>query len=552
MISNKEIAAQFKILAKVMEIHEENPFKIRSYQNVARTIEQMQTPLAEMPREEIGSIKGIGQAIHQKILDILDTGTLPLLEEYMDRTPEGVVEMLNLKGLGGKKIGIIWRKLGVTSIGELLYACQENRLANLKGFGEKTQQNVIAAIEFLQANQDKKLYAYAEAEAMALLEAIRQMPGVQRAELTNAMRRKNLVISRLDFVVATNDGTSAALQSMPALQWTHLDEKYGEADSPERMPVAIHFCHPAAIGITLFNTTTPKALIEKMKIHPENKEASEEDLFGNAGFPYIIPEMREEIHDTQYLRDTDPNALVNAEDIKGLVHAHTTYSDGANSLEEMANACQRAGFEYLVISDHSQSAFYANGLSAERVRQQHQDIDRLNRSLAPFKVFKSIESDILTDGRLDYDDQVLQTFDLVIASIHSQLKMDQEKATNRLIRAIEHPCTTILGHMTARLLLSREGYPVDHHKIIDACAANHVSIEINANPHRLDMDWRYIPYAQQQGVMISINPDAHAISGIADMKYGTFAARKGGLLKSNTLNALSKESFEKWISHQLA
>jgi len=234
-------------------------------------------------------------------------------------------------------------------------------------------------------------------------------------------------------------------------------------------------------------------------------------------------------------------------DIKGVVHNHSTWSDGRNSIKEMAEACMERGFEYLVMSDHSKTAVYANGLQEERVRQQHIEIDALNKSLSPFKIFKSIESDILYDGTLDYSDEVLKTFDLVIASVHSQLRMPEEKAMERLMAAIEHPATNILGHMTGRLLLSRPGYPVNHKLIIDACAKHKVAIEINANPYRLDMDYHWLPYAQEQGVLISINPDAHSIDGINDIKYGVFAAQKGGLLKQNTLNACTLDEFKNWL-----
>ena len=256
------------------------------------------------------------------------------------------------------------------------------------------------------------------------------------------------------------------------------------------------------------------------------------------------PKIREKSSIIDKARNNSLPTLIQTTDIKGIIHSHSNWSDGVNTLEEMAGACILQGFEYLVISDHSQSAFYANGLKEDRIRAQHLQIDELNSKLAPFKIFKSIESDILNNGSLDYPDEILQLFDLVIASVHSNLKMNEEKAMARLIKAIEDPHTTILGHMTGRLLLSRNGYPLDHHKIIDACAANKVTIELNAHPRRLDIDWRYIDYAIEKNVLISINPDAHSIEGYNDIKYGVLAAQKGGVERSNNLSSYSLSEFD--------
>ena len=242
------------------------------------------------------------------------------------------------------------------------------------------------------------------------------------------------------------------------------------------------------------------------------------------------------------------NNIIELKDIKGIIHTHTKYSDGSNSIEEMAQHCMQKGYEYLVISDHSKSAFYANGLSVERIIEQHQEIDQLNLKYPNFKIYKSIESDILYDGSIDYEDNVLQMFDLVIASVHSNLRMTEEKAMERLIKAIENPHTTILGHLTGRLLLSRKGYPINHQKVIDACAENDVVIELNANPNRLDIDYKWIDYCQQKNVKIAINPDAHNLAGISDVRFGVIAARKGLLFKRNTLNTLTQSEFDDFIS----
>jgi len=276
-------------------------------------------------------------------------------------------------------------------------------------------------------------------------------------------------------------------------------------------------------------------------------KSEDESIFSDLKIQYIHPALRESATTIEKAKKNELPELINPTDIRAIIHSHSNWSDGVNTIEEMANECIKRGYEYLVISDHSKSAIYANGLNEERLREQHRYIDELNAKLKPFKIFKSIESDILNDGSLDYTDKILETFDLVIASVHSNIKMTEEKAMSRLLKAIENPYTTILGHPTGRLLLSRNGYPVDHKKLIEACAANHVVIEINAHPRRLDMDWKYIDYAIEKGVLLSIDPDAHSLDGFDDVQYGVLAAQKGGLTKENNLSSFSLKQMEEWL-----
>ncbi|HSC37027.1 MAG TPA: PHP domain-containing protein, partial [Chitinophagaceae bacterium] len=309
-----------------------------------------------------------------------------------------------------------------------------------------------------------------------------------------------------------------------------------------------HTSPAAAFTNRLFETSAGDAFLEACRQRKEWNATTdvdqEETLFAKLGLPYIPVYLREQ---EWVLNQATLPQVITPADIKGIIHSHSNWSDGGNTLDEMAKACIAAGYEYLVISDHSKSAFYANGLSEERIREQHRYIDELNSKLAPFKIFKSIESDILNDGSLDYPDNVLATFDLVIASVHSNLKMTEEKAMTRVLKAIENPYTTILGHPTGRLLLSRKGYPLDHSKIIDACLANKVVIELNAHPRRLDMDWRWIREATEKGVLISIDPDAHTIEGFGDCRYGVLAAQKAGLTKENNLSSFSLKEFEQFL-----
>ncbi|GGB01166.1 DNA polymerase/3'-5' exonuclease PolX [Puia dinghuensis] len=520
-IDNDYIAEQFSLLSKLMDIHGENSFKSRSYSSAAFTLEKL-PPLEGLPLEKITAIKGIGDAIGKKILEIQQTGELRVLKEIVAKTPTGIIEMLQIKGLGPKKIATIWKDMEVESIGELLYACQENRLLLFKGFGEKTQQNVREAIEFRLKHTGSHLYAEVEALALALDAQLKQAFPTERFELTGDFRRQLEVVSKLQWV--TTADAAAAKASVSA------DEG-----------VAIEFIHTAPEDFVrvLFETSCSGEFLEDLKV--EGKFASEEELFAAAGKPYVSPVGREQ------KGWVEKGKVIVPGDIRAVIHSHSTWSDGSNTLEEMAAACIEKGYEYLVISDHSKSAFYANGLKEDRIKEQQAQIEELNRKLAPFTIFKSIECDILSDGKLDYTDDVLATFDLVIASVHSNLKMSQEKAMSRLLRAIENPYTTILGHMTGRLLLSRPGYPVDHKAIIDACVQNNVVIELNAHPRRLDMDWRYIGYALEQGAMISIDPDAHSVGGIDVIRYGVLAAQKAGVTAEQNLSSFGLEEFKEWL-----
>lgn len=544
-MNNKEIAGIFSLLAKLMELHGENSFKAKAYSSAAFRIEKLPQSLENSNLKAL-SIPGIGTAIWEKIHLIVESGNLPLLDEYLKKTPAGVVDMLSIKGIGPKKIALLWQELGIESIGELAYACQENRLISLKGFGAKTQESILENIEFIQNNKGYFLYAAIEEFAEQTLRELKQYFPDRQIFITGDFRRQMPFIKTLSFV--TNTSRKELIARFSALENTKISS---EGDvlriQTEAVPeLAFHLTEPQHIFQELFKTTAApafsKAFFKKYKL-PEALN-DETDAFSSNHLQYLPPALRENEDGLRLSETHQVPQLIQPSDIKGIIHCHSTYSDGLNTLEEMALGAIERGYEYLVISDHSQIAVYANGLSPERIRQQHAEIKELNQKLAPFRIFKSIESDILNDGRLDYEDEVLGSFDLVIASVHSNLKMPEEKAMQRLIRAIENPFTTILGHPTGRLLLSREGYPVDHKKIIDACAANKVVIEINAHPRRLDLDWSWVSYALAKGVMLSIDPDAHSVSGMDLVKYGILSAQKGGLTKEHNLSSQSREELE--------
>ncbi len=529
-MTNKEIANYFNDLASIMELHKENPFKIRSYKNAYITIRKYPESFMDMDKDSIGQIKGIGKAINDKIEEIKNTQTLNTYQKYLDITPLGVVEMLNIKGLGPSKIRVIWKDLGVESVGELLYACNENRLVSLKGFGEKTQKDVIQKIHFYQNSLNKYHYARILPYAEKLLLEIKEKIGDVACEFVGGLRRKDIIIEEIEILIAKDNIDDIFDDNLILIK---KDKNHYMAKLDASLLVNIYTCNENEWGSKYFRYTGTRAFLEAFLEQSEAKDFTnikeEKLIFENAQLPYIVPECR---NDAIYIGKNTDNLIVET-DIKGVIHAHSTFSDGMNTLEEMAQACIDKGYEYLGITDHSKSAFYANGLKEDRVEEQWHLIDELNQRFSNFKIFKGIESDILYDGNLDYDEAILKGFDFIIASVHSQLKMDEEKATSRIITAIENPYTTILGHPTGRLLLSRKGYPVNHQKIIDACATNNVAIELNANPLRLDLDYQWIPYAMEKGVKICINPDAHSITGINDIKYGVLAARKGGLTKES-------------------
>jgi DNA polymerase (family X) len=532
-IDNDYIASQFSLLGKVMDIHGENSFKTRSYSGAAFALEKLPMQLDGLPLEKITAIKGIGDAIGKKILEIQQTGELRLLKEYIHKTPPGVIEMLAIKGLGPKKIATIWKDMEIESVGELLYACQENRLTLFKGFGEKTQQNVREAIEFRLKHAGSHLYADIEPYALQLDAALKKAFPTEKLALTGEFRRQLEIITKLQWITtAEPEKLNTFLASLNVEEGIIIDLIYTTSEDFTRV---------------LFETSCSGEFLESIRENrawdPKGRFAAEAAIFEKLALPFVHPVRREQ-------RGVIEHGALQPTDVKGVIHSHSTWSDGSNTLEEMAAACIAKGYEYLVISDHSKSAFYANGLKEDRIREQHAQIEDLNRKLAPFTIFKSIECDILNDGTLDYTDDILGSFDLVIASVHSNLKMSEEKAMGRLLRAIENPYTTIVGHLTGRLLLSRPGYPVDHKRIIDACVQQGVVIELNAHPRRLDMDWRWIAYALEQGALISIDPDAHMIGGYDDIRYGVLAAQKAGLKPERNLSSFSREAFREYLAER--
>ncbi|MEL6358560.1 MAG: PHP domain-containing protein [Bacteroidota bacterium] len=561
-MNNKDISILLKDTAKLLELHGANPFQIRHYTNAALWLEKLRQPVADLAPETLSGPEGVATSTRKFLQEINETGTLQRWEELHTATPQGVREMLSLRGIGPKKVAVLWKELGIESLDALQRACEEGMVAQLSGFGAKTQATIQESLAFRAEQVGKFHYAtalpYATALETQLQEAFSEFP----VSLTGALRRKMEVVTQVEVLVGTDQVAPVMqwLDRQPALQQTsqQADAWHGQFVELE-LPLTVSYCPSAQFYQQLLLSTgttahlalqvqegkTLREVINGMKVL-----SSEADAYVQVGLPYIPPELREGYIELAWAQEKGAPSLLKMQDLRGTFHNHTTYSDGKHSLEDMARYCRELGYEYIGITDHSQSAYYAGGLQLDAIRQQHEEIDRLNAQLAPFKIFKGIESDVLGDGQLDYDTATLDRFDFVVASVHAGMNMSRTQATKRVIKAIQNPYTTILGHLTNRLLLKREGFPIDYKAVIDACAECGVIIELNSNPWRLELDWRWIDYALSKNVWISINPDAHDKESIQKMYYGVCVARKGGLTPARTFNALSGEAVTQYLQRR--
>ena len=551
-MDHKAILNRLKLCIQLMELHEENPFKIRSYQGGLNALERLEGDLMELSEQELAQVPGIGKNILETIQSLKSSGSFSTLDALLEQTPTGVLEILQVKGLGPKKVQVLWKELGLTSTHELMEACQSGKVAQTKGFGEKTQETIIQNLLFKASTSGKWLYADIEETILGIAAQLQQVISKAQVRVVGDFARRMEILTEGEFLIASEDlvATKVSLSQVEGIGWNKPNSGpmtwRGKLEEPE-LQLVIHFCSldelaskellfvasKAHLGTWVNENETVGELIRKSKFE------SEAEFFQLNEMQFIPREMREGMGEVEMAKAGTLPTLLENSDLKGILHNHSIYSDGKHTLRQMAEHCKALGYDYLGISDHSRTASYAGGLEIEKVAKQQAEIDALNQELAPFRIFKGIESDILPDGNLDYPAEVLRSFEFIVSSVHSVLNMDLKRATDRLITAIHNPYTTILGHPTGRLLLRREGYPIDHKSIIDACAEKQVVIEINANPWRLDLDWRWVRYAMDQGVMLSINPDAHEMEGYADMQYGVWIGRKGGLTKELTLNALS-------------
>jgi len=549
-ITNRQISKLFKLGASLLELHDDNEFKSRAYENAAFTIRQFEQPLAAMSESQLESLPGIGKNLSRKIAQIAETGSYEELDRLMELTPPGLLELLRIKGLGGKKIKTLWKEAGITSPESLLDACLNNRLVDIKGFGKKTQDNIVELIHFFFENKNKYLYAEAESEMNDVLKHLENHESVQRVAYTGEMRRRMPVIKTIEFLIELKEGKNLEDVLKEAGESLLIDE-VGYKTAYMDIPVFFDEVKKDEDWVAqLMRTTGNEKHLQFLKEDTLKNATSEGEIYSRNNLTYIIPEMREGRDELEIMNCIKEDDIIKYEDIKGCIHNHSTFSDGANTLDQMALYAKGMGLQYFGICDHSQTAVYASGMKPYKLLEQWKEVDKLNAQLAPFKILKGIESDILNNGALDYEDDILKQFDFVVASVHSNIKMKEADANKRLIKAIENPYTTILGHMTARLLLQRPGFPVDHKLIIDACVANHVVIEINADPHRLDMDWHWYSYAMDKGIMFSINPDSHETSTMYNMYFGVCVARKGGITHDRVLNTFSLAQIEDYFTRK--
>lgn len=564
-ITNKQIARILQETAVLVELTGGNSFRARALGSAARRIDQLEEPVEKRAAEgTLTQIHGIGGGLQDQIGEILENGTFGMRDELLSSLPEGLPELLRLKGLGAKKVRQIWQDLGVTTLDGLEAAAEGGQIASLKGFGKKTQDNILESIKQLRTYSARRRYAEVASYMETLLERLRAIGSIERAEPAGELRRKLETVGRAD-VILTGDRPDEVLELLQREGFANeglpkSEEIIFEGLLPIGVPLRIYWTPPESFGYAWWRRTGARehcdALIRARGVMAGKSSsafADERDLYRAAEMSFIPPELRENRGELEAAAAQALPDLVDVDDLRGTLHNHTTYSDGAHSLREMAETAREMGLSYFGVCDHSRSLTIANGLSADRVMRQQEEIDSLNDEYSnddgrAFHIFSGIESDILDDGALDYPDDVLETFDFIVASVHSGFNMTTEQATRRIVTAVEHPRTTILGHATGRLLLRREGYPIDHQRVIEACAANGVAIEVNANPRRLDMDWRYLRDATDRGVMISINPDAHSIGELRYVRWGVAVARKGWLTAAQCLNALPLEAFTEWLA----
>ena len=553
-MENDQIVDVLELLVKLWDLHGINEFKSKNLAFAARGLDKFPGLIANLSEEELLAIPGVGKVVVKLVKDVAVSGTCSDMDQIIEQTPPGLLLLLKIKGLGPKKVRTIWQELQITEIDDLLAACEDGRLANLKGFGGAVVESVALNIHFIKSNSSKLRINKAQDladDVSILLSAI-----FSRIAIAGELRRNCEVISSLVFLVETDDlfGASSLLQSIDSLEEDLKESSpftWRGFAKGHLIPIEIHFASSSEFVSKFFALSASPEHLTQVHFYErfEGKEMLDEKyIYASQNLPYIEPEMREGLREFEWATNLGDKSLVTYEDLRGCLHNHSTYSDGKNSLSEMAEACRDLGLSYFGIADHSKYAAYAGGLKEEDVLRQHEEIDQLNLQWSDFQILKGIEADILPDGSLDYDAAVLSSFDYVVASVHAGLIMDLEKAMPRVMKAIENPFTSVLGHPTGRLLLARPGFPLQMSKILDACKANGVSIELNASPYRLDVDWRHIYEAMDKGVFVSINPDAHAIAGLRDMEWGVKVGRKGGLLKELTLNALTLEDIKRFFS----
>ena len=563
-MDNREVSEILEEMAMLMELNGDGGFRIRAYANAARAIDSLGEPVAALAAEgKLDSVRGIGKGLAGRIGELVETGCLPGLEELKSSVPEGLMEMTEIPGLGAKRVRAIYEELGIVDVDALSRACDSGDLEAMSGFGRKTAERIVHGIQYMQKHRGQFLCNNAREEAEGVRAFLDDQAGVERLAVAGSVRRRSETHKELELVASTKDpdGLADAL-----VRYGEVDEVVEKGETrlsvmlQSGMRVNLWLVAEEAFATALHHVTGSEAHVSQMRDRASELGltlderglfdgerripcGNEPALFEALGLAEIPPELREGGDEVQLAGAGTLPGLVSRGDLRGTLHVHTRHSDGRADVIEMARAAAGLGYAYIGICDHSKAAAYANGLNEDRVRAQWEEIDSVNAELDDIRVLKGIEVDILGDGRLDFEDEFLSEFDLVVASVHSRFGMTEAEATDRIVRAVQNPHVHILGHPTGRLLLSREGYPLDHRAVIDAAAEANTAIELNANPRRLDMDWRHIGYAREKGVKISINTDAHSIEGLEQMEHGLGVGRKGGLTPGDVLNTMTVDDF---------
>jgi DNA polymerase (family 10) len=541
------VARTLSEIANYIELSEPNPFRVRAFQRAARKIETLDADLEKLVASgELSTVPGIGKAIGSIVSEIVITGRSRYLEDLRKQYPAGIFDLLRVPALGLKKIGMLHSQLGIGDLESLEKAAREGRIAKLKGFGAKMQQKILEGIATAESRTSQFLLPVGIAIGESLREQLATIGAVEDAEVTGSVRRRLEIVRNVNIAIAARDPAKA----IAAIKKRKVIDRIEEVDdntirgvAREDAEVLLHVVKPSHFGTCVFVTTGSKAFVSAVPALPPAR--TEHELFEKIGIPFIDPELRE---DPAVFKHKRRVKLIEPTDLRGTFHIHTTYSDGRHSILQMLNAAKESGFEYAGLSDHSQAAFYAHGLTPDELNRQHAEIDKARPEVAPLRVFRGTEADILNDGAIDYGAKILSKFDFVIASIHSRFGMDKSEMTERILRALDNPFVTFLGHATGRMLLSREGYTFDFDRVFDRAAARGVMIEINGNPNRLDLDWRHIGRAIDRGVVFSIHPDAHSIKEMSAVISGTWVARKAGLSAKQIFNTHPVEQVADYLA----
>ncbi|MCL5267790.1 MAG: DNA polymerase/3'-5' exonuclease PolX [Bacteroidetes bacterium] len=569
-MDKKQIIGALEEISSLLELKGEDKFKVTAYSRAARSISRSTLDVVDLiEKGEAKKIPGVGDALSKKLTELVETGRLGYLEDLRNSFPAGLLGLFEIRGLGPNKVRSLYEQLDVKSVSELEYACNENRLSSLKGFGKKTQDKVLAEIRRVKANSEYRLLNVIHETSLRISQTLEKLTGVERYQFTGSYRRRRETIRDIDCVINFRSGERdklfASLQRMKGVKEVKdVQDDLVSVIWENGVPVEFIIVNKAEYPFAVLHSTGSKDFFGRLKEYASSRGyslgmrelkkgrdkirfESEEEIFGEIGLQFVPPELRDDEDAVTAASKGEIPELVKVEDILGLFHIHTNWSDGADSLEAMIAGARNLGLRYLGLSDHSKAAFYANGLDEKRLKEQAGAVEKFNSEHEDFLVFKGSEVDILADGKLDFSDTALKKLDFSVGSVHSKLNMKKEEATKRLVSALKNPYLTFLGHMTGRLLLGRDGYEVDIDEVIKTAARNRKVIEINANPHRLDIDWRHLKKAKAAGVKFSINPDAHSVAGLADFIYGVFIARKGWLTKEDLLNTMSADQVKKFL-----